>query len=72
MCWTRCEVGQSLTYSRNPDYWGKDLPMMKGPVILTPSASSILPISNAAFEAFKGGTYTFRNETFVDQMGDGL
>ena len=45
---------------RNPDYWGKDLPINVGRNNFDTSASSTSPTATAAFEAFKAGEYTFR------------
>ncbi len=58
----KMEVGQTLTYRRNPDYWGKDLPLMKGRANFDKIRIEYFADGNAAFEAFKSGTYTFRNE----------
>ncbi|MGB8813537.1 MAG: extracellular solute-binding protein [Paracoccaceae bacterium] len=58
----RIDVGQTLTYKRNPDYWGKDLPINIGSNNFDTIRIEYFADSNAAFEAFKSGAYTFRNE----------
>lgn len=58
----KIDVGQTLVYRRNPDYWGKDLPIMKGTGNFDTIRIEYFADTNAAFEAFKSGTYTFRNE----------
>lgn len=58
----RMEVGQTLIYRRNPDYWGRDLPISKGTANFDTIRIEYYADYNAAFEGFKGGSYTFRNE----------
>ena len=56
-------VGQQIIYKRNPDYWGKDLPINIGPEQFRhASASNISAIRTPRSKAFKAGVYTFRNE----------
>ncbi|MBK1636114.1 extracellular solute-binding protein [Rhodovulum adriaticum] len=56
------EVGQTLVYTRDPDYWGADLPINVGRNNFDRIRVEYYADYNAAFEGFKGGTYTFRNE----------
>lgn len=56
------DVGRQLIYARNPDYWGNDLPLMKGRNNFDKIRVEYFADSNAAFEAFKTGEYTFRRE----------
>ncbi len=58
----RMEVGQTLVYARNPDWWGADLPINRGRYNFDRIRIEYYADYNAAFEGFKGGTYTFRNE----------
>lgn len=58
----RMEVNQRIVYRRNPDYWGKDLPMNVGRHNYETIRVEYFGDSNAAFEGFKAGTYTFRIE----------
>ncbi|TCP60746.1 microcin C transport system substrate-binding protein [Rhodovulum bhavnagarense] len=56
------EVGQTVVYARDPDYWGADLPINVGRNNFDRIRVEYYADYNAAFEGFKGGTYTFRNE----------
>jgi microcin C transport system substrate-binding protein len=58
----RMETGKTLIYRRNPDYWGIDLPITKGQNNFDTIRIEYYADYNAAFEGFKAGTYTFRNE----------
>lgn len=57
------DMGRSITVRRNPDYWGKDLPINKGRHNFDKIRVEFFGDYDAAFEAFKAGVYTFRNET---------
>ncbi|UXU74468.1 MULTISPECIES: extracellular solute-binding protein [unclassified Paracoccus (in: a-proteobacteria)] len=56
------EMGRSITLRRNPDYWGKDLPINRGRHNFDKVRVEYFGDYDAAFEAFKAGVYTFRNE----------
>jgi microcin C transport system substrate-binding protein len=56
------DVGQQIIYKRNPDYWGKDLPINKGRHNFDTIRVEYFADYNSAFEGFKAGTYTFRSE----------
>jgi microcin C transport system substrate-binding protein len=58
----RMETGKTLVYRRNPDYWGRDLPITKGQNNFDTIRIEYYADYNAAFEGFKAGSYTFRNE----------
>lgn len=58
----RMDVNQRIVYRRNPDYWGKDLPINVGRNNYDSIRVEYFGDSNAAFEGFKAGTYTFRIE----------
>ena len=58
----KIEPGQTLVYARNPDYWGRDLPIKRGSSNFDRIRIEYFGDTNAAFEAFKAGAYTFRNE----------
>ncbi|WP_114964719.1 extracellular solute-binding protein [Alkalilacustris brevis] len=58
----RLDPGQTLVYERNPDYWGWDHPLMAGRSNFDRIRIEYYADYNAAFEGFKGGSYTFRNE----------
>jgi len=55
-------VGQSITYARNRDYWGANLPINIGQNHFDAIRIEYFADYNVAFEGLKGGTYTFRNE----------
>jgi len=55
-------VGQQIIYRRNPDYWGKNLPINKGRHNFDSIRVEYFADYNSAFEGFKAGTYTFRTE----------
>jgi microcin C transport system substrate-binding protein len=58
----RMDVGKTLVYRRNPDYWGADLPINRGQGNFDTLRIEYYADYNAAFEGFKAGNYTFRNE----------
>ncbi len=58
----RMNTGQTIVYKRNPDYWGRDLPIMRGQNNFDRIRVEYYADYNAAFEGFKSGSYTFRNE----------
>lgn len=58
----RMDVGQTVVYDRDPDYWGADLPINIGRNNFDNLRIEYYADYNAAFEGFKGGSYTFRNE----------
>ncbi len=54
--------GKSIVYQRNPDYWGADLPINIGQNNFDRIKVIYFGDYNTAFEGFKAGTYTFRDE----------
>lgn len=58
----RIEIGQTSVYARDPDYWGEDLPINIGRSNFDRIRLEYYADYNAAFEGFKGGSYTFRDE----------
>ncbi len=56
------DVNRRIVYQRNPDYWGKDLPFNKGRNNFDRIRIEYFGDENSAFEAFKAGEYTFRDE----------
>ncbi|MCC7322062.1 MAG: ABC transporter substrate-binding protein [Rubellimicrobium sp.] len=56
------DVNQRITYVRNPDYWGRDLPINIGRNNFDRIRVEYFADTDAAFEAFKAGEYTFRQE----------
>ena len=57
------DVGRSVTYERNPDYWGRDVPINIGRGNFDSIRIEYFSDSSAAFEAFKAGEFTFRRES---------
>ena len=54
--------GRTITYRRNPDYWAKDLPVNKGRWNFDKIRFEYFRDRTAGMEAFKAGTYDFREE----------
>ena len=54
--------GRSIEYCRNPDYWGKDLPVRIGSGNFECYVFEYFQDTTAAFEAFKSGGYQFHQE----------
>ncbi|MEM0900240.1 MAG: extracellular solute-binding protein [Pseudomonadota bacterium] len=51
------EPGTRITYRRNPDYWGKDVPAMQGFANYETVAVEYFRDNTARFEAFKKGVF---------------
>ncbi|MEJ8573255.1 extracellular solute-binding protein [Microbaculum marinum] len=58
----RVEIGKSITYRRNPDYWGRDLPVNRGRYNFDTIKFEYYRNDNALFEAFKKGLVDVRVE----------
>jgi len=67
----RMEVGRTLVYKRNADYWGARLPINVGRNNFDHLRIEYFADSSAAFEAFKSGVYTFRTENSSKQWATG-
>ena len=59
--------GQQIILKRNPDYWGKSHPMQIGRSNFDRIRVEYFGDTNAAFEGFKSGVFTFHNETSSKQ-----
>jgi peptide/nickel transport system substrate-binding protein len=59
---TTVRPGASVTLTRNPDYWGRDLPVNRGLWNFDEIRLDFYRESNGQFEAFKRGLYDFRIE----------
>ncbi|RME13868.1 MAG: ABC transporter substrate-binding protein [Alphaproteobacteria bacterium] len=57
------ETGRSLTLRRNPDYWGKDLPFMRGKANFDVVRFDYYGDGDVVFEAFKAGEASVYRET---------
>jgi peptide/nickel transport system substrate-binding protein len=60
---TAVSPGTRLTLTRNPDYWGRDLPINRGLWNFDEIRVDFYRESNNLFEAFKRGLYDFNVET---------
>ena len=56
------EPGRSITYERVKDYWGAELPVIKGRHNFDIIRYDYYRDTTVALEAFKGGEYDFRQE----------
>jgi len=63
--------GASVTLTRNPDYWGRDLPNNRGLWNFDEIRFDFYREANGYFEAFKRGLYDFRVETEPLRWHDG-
>jgi peptide/nickel transport system substrate-binding protein len=68
---TAVKPGASVTLTRNPDYWGRDLPVNRGLWNFDEIRLDFFREANGAFEAFKRGLYDFRVETEPLRWHDG-
>ena len=58
----KVDVGKQIIYKKNATYWGNDLPINRGRYNFDKFRIEYFADYNSAFEGFKAGTYTFRNE----------
>ena len=58
----KVEIGRSITYERNADYWGKDLPVNKGRFNFATIRFDYYRDGSVALEALKAGKVDFRAE----------
>src|SRR5258706_8449686 len=63
--------GASVTLTRNPDYWGRDLPVNRGLWNFDEIRLDFYREANGQFEAFKRSLYDFRVETEPLRWHDG-
>ena len=57
------DAGKSVTFRRDPNYWGRDLPINRGLWNFDELRFDFYRDDNAYFEAFKAGLYDVRAET---------
>jgi peptide/nickel transport system substrate-binding protein len=60
---TAVKPGASVTFTRDPDYWGRDLPINRGLFNFDEVRFDYFRESNSQFEAFKRGLADFRAES---------
>lgn len=58
----RFDQGHFISFDRVPDYWGKDLPVNVGQANFDRIRFEYFADRKVAFEAFKAGVFTFREE----------
>jgi peptide/nickel transport system substrate-binding protein len=68
---TAVKPGASVTLTRNPDYWGRDLPVNRGLYNFDEIRLDYFREANGQFEAFKRGLYDFRVENEPLRWHDG-
>lgn len=68
---TDVKPGVSVTLTRDPDYWGRDLPVNRGLYNFDQIKLDFYREANSDFEAFKRGLYDFRVETEPLRWHDG-
>jgi peptide/nickel transport system substrate-binding protein len=68
---TAVNPGASVTLTRNPDYWGRDLPISRGLWNFDEVRLDFYREANGQFEAFRRGLYDFRVETEPLRWHDG-
>ncbi len=59
---TKVEAGRSVTLTRNPDYWGRDLPAQKGLYNFDEVRIDFYRDDSVALQAFKAGAFDVRRE----------
>ncbi len=67
----KVDIGRQIIYRLNPDWWGTALNANKGRNNFETIRVEYFADSSAAFEAFKSGVYTFRNENSSLQWATG-
>ncbi|MEH2468762.1 peptide/nickel transport system substrate-binding protein [Nitrobacteraceae bacterium AZCC 2161] len=68
---TAVKPGAAVTLTRNPDYWGRDLPVNRGLWNFNEIRLDYYREANSHFEAFKRGLYDFRVENEPLRWHDG-
>jgi peptide/nickel transport system substrate-binding protein len=68
---TAVKPGAAVTLTRNPDYWGRDLPVNRGLWNFDEIKLDYYREANGHFEAFKRGLYDFRVENEPLRWHDG-
>ncbi|EPX84930.1 ABC-type oligopeptide transport system, periplasmic component [Rubellimicrobium thermophilum DSM 16684] len=65
------DVNRRITWVRDPDWWGADLPINRGRANFDRIRVEYFADAGVALEAFKAGEYTFRNENSSLQWATG-
>ena len=67
----RVDPGRSLVYRRDPDYWGRDLPVNRGHYNFDRVRFDYYRDTDVMMEAFKAGEYDFREESSAARLATG-
>ena len=67
----RVDPGRSLVYRRDPDYWGRDLPVNRGHYNFDRVRFDYYRDADVMMEAFKAGEYDFREEASAARLATG-
>src|SRR5690606_34551910 len=65
------EAGRTITYQRNPDWWGRDLPINRGRFNFDEIRFDYFRDATALFEAFKSGQISLRPEEDPARWAEG-
>jgi peptide/nickel transport system substrate-binding protein len=65
------DAGRTITYRRNPDWWGRDLPINRGRFNFDEVRFDYYRDATALFEAFKGGQISLRPEEDPARWAEG-
>ncbi|HWE71514.1 MAG TPA: extracellular solute-binding protein [Stellaceae bacterium] len=65
------EIGRSITYQRDPNYWGKDLPVNRGRFNFDTERYDYYRDPSIALEAFKAGQFDIRVENVAKNWAVG-
>lgn len=65
------QAGRSITYVRNPDWWARDLPVMRGRFNFQEVRVEFFRDASSLFEAFKAGEIDVRPEDDAGRWAEG-
>ena len=65
------DAGRSIVYRRDPDYWGRDLPVNRGQHNFDRIRFDYYRDDDVMMEAFKAGEYDFREEASAARLATG-
>ncbi len=68
---TKVDAGKSITFTRDPNYWGRDLPVNRGLYNFDEIRYDYYRDASAMFEAFKSGLVRLRTEEDPTRWAEG-